>query len=159
MGSDHRTCIFGFDGCPGGLLYLTINFDGLSAFEPVSDVLLEEKIINLYHRSMDERLTDGKPAGDSRTGRQLFHWLRQAGLRVLAAGSSDWIVHAPNGKYQADEAYFLHFILHFFEQTLGDHPELARAELDGWLAERRKQIETGELVYIAHQLDFLVESG
>ena len=29
---------------------------------------MEEKIIGLYHRTMDERLTDGKVSGDSRAG-------------------------------------------------------------------------------------------
>ncbi len=143
----------------GGLLYLTINFDGMSAFEPVADEALEEKILGLYHRSMDTRRTDGLPSGASRTGRRMFHWLQQAGLRILAAGSSDWVVYPTEGSYPGDEAYFLHFILHFFEQTLGEAGELGQSELAGWLAERRRQIEAGELVYIAHQIDFLVQAG
>jgi len=136
---------------PGGLAWLTINFDGLTAFEPVIDPILDEKIEHLYHRSMDERPT----GGDSRTGRHLFGHLQAIGATILAAGASDWVVHASNGQYPADEAYFLNFILHFFENSLGGHPELDESAFKAWLAERRAQIERGELVYIAHQIDFL----
>src|SRR5258708_28533939 len=65
-----------------------------------------------YHRDMDERIRYGRPAGESRTGRRLFHHLRDAGAPALAAGSSDWVVYpAPDGNYPADEAYFLRSIL------------------------------------------------
>ncbi len=137
----------------GGLLYLTINFDGLTALEPPLDANLDERIMALYHRSMDTR-TSG---GGSRSGRRLFGWLRDAGLRIIDAGGSDWTVFARDGRYGGDEAYFLHFILHFFEESLQGSPELAPGELERWLAARRRQIDTGELVYIAHQMDFLVE--
>ena len=30
-----------------------------------------------------------------------------------------------------------------------------REQLDGWLAARREQVDRGELVLIAHQLDFV----
>jgi SAM-dependent methyltransferase len=143
---------------PGGLMYLTINFDGLTAFEPLLDFDLDERIVSLYHRSMDERVTGGQPSGDSRTGRRLFTWLPAAGLRILEAGSSDWTVYATDGRYRGDEAYFLRFILGFFWQSLRDRPELERGELEGWLAARLSQIEHGELVFIAHQIDFLVQA-
>jgi hypothetical protein len=66
-------------------------------------------------------------------------------------------VHAVNGKYPADEAYFLHFILHFFEESLTGHAELDAGAFANWLKERHAQIEHGELVYIAHQMDFLAK--
>jgi hypothetical protein len=87
----------------------------------------------------------------------LFGHLRRAGAQVLAAGSSDWVVHAVNGKYPADEAYFLHFILHFFGESLKGHAGLDAIAFANWLKERRAQIERGELVYIAHQMDFLAK--
>ena len=40
---------------PQGFFYFTINFDGCTIFEPVSDEILETKIIDLYHQSMDLR--------------------------------------------------------------------------------------------------------
>ena len=136
-----------------GLAWLTINFDGVTTFEPTVAAALDEQIERLYHRSMDTRST----GGDSRSGRHLFGHLRSIGADIIAAGASDWVVHAVNGKYTDDEAYFLHFILRFFEESLAGHPELEAGTFAGWLQERRAQIERGELVYIAHQMDFLVK--
>ncbi len=154
---------------PGGLAWLTLNFDGVTSFEPAitwSDLnsvsihesvkesveSLDAKIERLYHQTMDTRPT----GGDSRSGRHLFGYLRAAGAQILAAGASDWVVYPHNGRYPADEAYFLNFILHFFESALTGHPELDAAAFAGWLAQRRAQVERAELVYIAHQMDFLV---
>lgn len=136
-----------------GPAWLTINFDGVTTFEPIVDIALDEQIEQLYHRTMDTRQT----GGDSRSGRHLFGHLRSANAEILAAGASDWVVHAVNGKYPDDEAYFLHFILHFFEESLEGHPELNTRAFSRWVQERRAQIERGELVYIAHQMDFLVK--
>jgi SAM-dependent methyltransferase len=138
---------------PGGLAWLTINFDGLTSFEPSIDVELDQKIERLYHQTMDTRLS----GGDSQAGRHLFSHLRAVGADILAAGASDWVVHAIDGRYPADEAYFLHFILHFFEQSLGGHPGLDASCFQTWLMQRRAQVDTSELVYIAHQTDFLVK--
>lgn len=137
------------------LAWLTINFDGMTSLEPVVDAALDEKIEQLYHKTMDTRRT----GGDSRAGRHLFSHLQQAGAEVVAAGASDWVVYAKDGQYPADEAYFLHFILHFFEESLAADPELDQAAFAHWLQERRAQIERGELVYIAHQMDFLARRG
>ena len=139
---------------PGGLCYFTINFDGATIFEPVIEPVLDAQIETLYHRSMDERITDGQPSGDSRSGRHLFHLLPSAGVEVLAAGSSDWVVFG-SGDYPDDEAYFLHCILHFVESTLTGHPELEKKAFAQWMSKRRRQIAAGELVYIAHQMDFV----
>ena len=103
---------------------------------------------------VDERITDGQPSGDSRSGRHLFHQLRQAGGEILAAGSSDWVVFAGDDGYPADEAYFLQFIVHTMQQALAGHPELDAARFADWIRQRQKQIENGDLVYIAHQIDF-----
>jgi hypothetical protein len=97
----------------------------------------------------------GLPEGGSRTGRHLFTHLKNAGADILAAGSSDWVVFPGSAGYPGDEAYFLHHILHFFEQSLTGHPELPGSQLSAWLATRRTQIETRELIYLAHQLDFV----
>lgn len=138
---------------PGGLFYFTINFDGLTILEPPVDPGFDEQVIDLYHRTMDERTADGRPAGDSRSGRHLLWQLPAAGAEILAAGASDWVVVPSRGGYAADEADFLRAILGFFEQSLGGRPELDPARLAGWLARRRAQIEAGELIYVAHQMD------
>jgi SAM-dependent methyltransferase len=138
-----------------GLFYFTINFDGVTVFEPVFEDDLDTKIMDLYHGTMDTRLVDGKASGDSRTGRHLFAKLRSAGAQILEVGSSDWVVYPTSQGYSDDEAYFLHCILAFIEDSLKDHPDLEREILLNWLAERRAQIDRVELTYIAHQLDFL----
>lgn len=134
------------------LAWLTINFDGVTTFKPTIDAALDETIERLYHETMDTRPT----GGDSKSGRHLFGYLHNAGMEILAAGASDWVVHPINGKYQDDEAFFLNFILKFLEESLGEHPGLSGVVFEHWLRERRAQIEQGELVYIAHQMDFLV---
>ena len=138
---------------PGGLAWLTANFDGQTTLVPVIDPGLDALLERLYHRSMDIRPT----GGDSRTGRHLFEHLGVAGAQILAAGASDWVVIPQNRSYPADEAYFLQFILHFFESSLTGHPDLVPEAFRTWLAERYAQVERGELVYIAHQMDFLAK--
>lgn len=135
------------------LAWFTINFDGMTILEPQIDPALDEKIEWLYHQTMDKRAT----GGDSRTGRHLFSYLRSSGAKVLASGASDWVVHSVDGTYLNDEAYFLHFILHFFRESLTGNPGMIPSVFSKWLAQREAQIERGELVYISHQLDFLVK--
>ena len=140
---------------PGGLFYCPITFDGGTVFQPEIDPEFDAAIEACYHQTMDQRLIAGKPSGDSRTGRHLFAHLRAAGVEVLAAGSSDWVVFAgPNG-YAADEAYFLHFIIHTMHTALTGHPDLDAERFTAWIAQRHAQVEQGTLVYIAHQLDVL----
>ena len=141
---------------PGGLAWLTLNFDGATIFEPPIDPAFDAQVEALYHLSMDERITGGQPSGDSRTGRHLFAHLRQAGVQILEAGASDWVVFPHQGGYPADEAYFLHFILHFLEISVKGRPDLDQPRFASWLATRHAQVERGELIYIAHQMDFLV---
>jgi len=137
-----------------GLFYFTLNFDGLSTMLPAFDPELDEHIFRLYHRTMDERHINGVPSGDSCTGRHLFDHLRQAGAQILGAGASDWVVYPICGDYPGDEAYFLHFIVHTVQTALAGHAELEPERLISWVAQRHAQVERGELVYIAHQLDF-----
>lgn len=136
------------------LAWLTINFDGLTSFEPTIDPELDTMIERLYHESMDKRPT----GGDSKSGRHLFEHLKDSGAEILEAGSSDWVVYSRGGKYPEEEKYFLQFILHFLEMSLKGHAGLDEAIFADWLVQRRVQIEEGKLVYIAHQIDFLVRA-
>jgi hypothetical protein len=137
-----------------GLAWLTLNFDGMTTLAPIVDNLLDEKIEQFYHETMDMRPT----GGDSRTGRKLFEHFHALNAEIISAGASDWVVHTTQGKYPAEEQYFLHFILNFLESSLKSHAELDATEFENWLTKRHAQIERGELVYIAHQMDFLVKN-
>jgi hypothetical protein len=143
---------------PGGLYWFTINYDGESIFTPGHPC--DGQVMTAYHRDMDERIRYGRPAGESQTGRHLFHHLRAAGAPALAAGPSDWVVHAgPDGTYPGDEAHFVRSILDTIQDALRNRPDRVKpAHLADWTAERGRQLTAGELVYIAHQLDFVGHS-
>jgi hypothetical protein len=143
---------------PGGVYWFTINYDGESIFAPSHPH--DDQVMHAYHRDMDERFRYGRRAGDSRTGRRLFHYLRAVGAPALAAGPSDWVVNAgPDGNYPADEAYFLRSILSTIQNALRSRRDRVEpADLADWLAVRGRQLDAGELVYIAHQLDFVGRS-
>ena len=138
---------------PGGLFYFTITFDGATILQPVIDPAFDAQVEAVYHRTMDERITAGQRSGDSRSGRHLFGHLVRAGFDLRAAGASDWVVHPVAGHYPADEAYFLHFIVHTMQDALQSRAELDPGQLTEWVETRHRQVEQGELVYIAHQLD------
>ena len=143
---------------PGGVYWFTINYDGETIFEPAHPH--DDQVMRAYHRDMDERIRYGRPAGGSRTGRLLFHYLRAARAPALAAGSSDWVVHpARDGNYPAEEAYFQRSIHNTIRDALRNRPDgVESADLADWLAVRGRQLAAGELVYIAHQLDFVGRS-
>lgn len=133
-----------------GIYWLTINFDGETILLPKVDN--DDPIIAAYHQSMDDRVRDGKPIGDSRSGRNLLMELLSMGAQLLAAGSSDWVVFPQQGVYPAQEHYFLHHIVHSVEAELREHPVVG-PDIPKWAQQRRAQIDAAELVYIAHQID------
>lgn len=135
-----------------GLFYFTLVFDGATILRPPLDPAFDEKVEACYHRTMDERVTQGMPARRSQTGRRLLEILTAGGATLLEAGSSDWVVYPP---YRGDEAYFLHHILHFMEESLTGCPDLEPHRLERWLATRHRQVAEGRLIYMAHQLDVL----
>ncbi len=141
---------------PGGLLYAPITFDGDTAFEPVIEPELDARIIAAYHRTMDARRTpDGLPTGGSTAGRAMLTELRLAAMEIIEAAASDWVVFPRAGGYSEDESYFLHHIVNTVWEALRDDSELGGDSLAAWIKERHGQIERGELIYIAHQLDAL----
>ena len=139
---------------PEGHFYFTLNFDGATVLEPSIDPDFDAKIENLYHKTMDERITQGLPSGDSQTGRHLFTHLAEAGADILSAGSSDWVVFAGKQGYPEDEAYFLHFIIDTIQGALENRNEVDQHQFRNWISQRHAQIDRNELVYIARQLDF-----
>ena len=137
---------------PGGWYYFTLNFDGATILHPPLDPEFEDQVVKLYHQSMDERQKGG--GGHSQTGRRLLGALYQHGREVMAAGSSDWVVWpTPESSYPADEKYFLHYVLETINRAVASHPDLDKGKFQFWLTRRRAQIEAGELIFLAHQLD------
>jgi hypothetical protein len=141
---------------PGGLAWLTINFDGETVLLP--ELPFDDQITALYHRTMDTRITDGRPAGDSKTGRRLLENLLKSGAVVLCAGSSDWVIWPSRRSYPEDEEYFLHEIVHTIGHALRNANELDRSALEEWTRTRHEQATEGKLVYIAHQIDVLART-
>ena len=141
---------------PGGWIYATINFDGETILEPVFDPELDSRIISAYHQTMDLRLVHGALSSGSKSGRKLYAAFQDQGFEVKAIGSSDWVVYPKNKVYLADEKFFLSYILNFIEESLYNNPLIGEKELKNWLEIRRKQLDDGELFFIAHQLDYLV---
>ena len=139
----------------GGFCYFTLNFDGATILLPPLDPEFDRQIEGLYHQTMDLRVIQGRPSGHSRTGRLLFRELPAAGAQILAAGGSDWVVHPGPEGYPGDEAYFLHFIINTVATALAGHPQLPEDRFRNWVAERHRQIDRRELIYLARQLDFL----
>lgn len=147
---------------PGGLCYFPITFDGGTVFEPAVDPIDPNELERAFHAHID------RSGGDSRAGRHLLTRLPAEGVEVLAAGGSDWVVHARDGAYPAEEGTFLRFIVDTVADALADDGDdgddrdgrssesvpLAEA-LDAWRERRCEQIESGDLVYVAHQLDVL----
>ena len=144
----------GQDGC---LFYFTVNYDGLTILKPVIDNDFDKHVMKLYHRTMRERIHNGKQFGDSQAGRHLFDQIQDSGGRILAAGSSDWFVFPNSSGYYQDEAFFLHYIIHTIYRALRDKPELDLEQFEQWIRQRHAQIDKKELVYIAHQLDYVGE--
>jgi SAM-dependent methyltransferase len=135
---------------PGAGFWFTINFDGETIFLPELDD--DETIAALYHGTMT-RDAGGTRAGHPQTGRRLLLAIPASKARLVAAGSSDWVVFPTDGKYPGDEAYFLHHIVNTVHDTLRGRPGLTGPALEQWVATRHAQADRGELVYIAHQLD------
>lgn len=140
---------------PGGLFYFPITFDGGTIFQPTIDPVFDAHLQESYHDTMDRRIIAGNPSGDSEAGRHLFPQIREMGGEILGAGGSDWVVFGDEDGYPEDEAYFLHHILYMVENALEHSPAVDDDELSAWIGQRRHQLEEGELVYIAHQLDLL----
>jgi SAM-dependent methyltransferase len=130
-----------------GLAYLTCNFDGETVFLPEWDG--EDEIIRHYHAAMEARLT-----GASHTGRRLLTFLQRPGLELLAAGSSDWIIHPRKAGYAKDERFFLHAIIETVARELAQKTS-PPAGLVAWARLRHRQVEAGELSFLARHLDFL----
>ncbi len=136
---------------PGGVLYAPITFDGGTRFAPRDS--LDDRIERYYHRHMD----DVRPTGGSQTGSELLVTLPDRGWDVQSTGGSDWIVR-PNGDgYPGLEREFVAHLLETIEGALADfEPDvIAPTTRERWFDRRRRELDRGELVFVAHNLDVL----
>ncbi|HET7011097.1 MAG TPA: hypothetical protein VFI11_10005 [Anaerolineales bacterium] len=138
---------------PQGVYCFTLTFDGLTAFLPVTDPPFEAELLCAYHRTMDQRVVNGQPSGHSQSGRRLLELLPRLGAKVLEAGPSDWLVRPIAGRYPADEAYFLHFIVETVHAAVLSEDRLDAVRLEAWAAARHEQIDHAQLTFLAHQWD------
>ena len=139
---------------PGGMFYFSINYDGRTDIEPVIDQELDAKIIELYHKTMDQRVINGIKCCTRYSGLLLFREIVNNKGMVMEAGSSDWCVFPYENKYRFNEGYFLHYIISTIKNALCNEPSLSAEMLDEWITRRHQQVDRGELVFITHQLDF-----
>lgn len=138
-----------------GLFYFPITFDGVTTFRPEIDSSLEAKIECVYHENMDRRDSGKIMGGNSRTGRLLFDQLDSTKAEIISVGSSDWVVYPGSNGYTENVSYFLHHIVHTIRNSIKESDEISSEKLEKWARIRHRQIENEELIYIAHQLDFL----
>ncbi|WP_049902938.1 methyltransferase [Halococcus agarilyticus] len=132
---------------PGGCWYFPITFDGGTILSPPVDPELDTRIERAFHAHIDD-------GGDSHAGRHLLARASETDT-VLAAGGSDWVVHPRSGAYPDDEAFFLRYIVDTIAGALNETGKFEPRTLAGWVAARHRQIDRGELTYVAHQLDVL----
>ena len=141
----------------GGFLYLTINYDHETIFEPTQDRELEERIMEIYNGDMDKRVVNGFASGDSYVGRHLFHVTKACGLDVISFGASDWTVYPRGNKYQPHQEYFLLYLLHLVHETVRNSGLMKQQEIDSWYNDRLDQLKAGTLLYMCRQNDILAQ--
>lgn len=139
---------------PGGFYLFTLNYDGITHFEPAIDPVFDRLVEERYHASMDNRTIRGQSTGGKYCGRKLLGYLPEAGAEIRACGSSDWIVHPVSGAYPPNTAFFLRCILQTVESALRHDPRIDSERFHIWMDRRYEQLAEGSLVYLAHQLDF-----
>ncbi|MFP8954144.1 class I SAM-dependent methyltransferase [Natrialbaceae archaeon A-arb3/5] len=145
-----------------GLLYAPITFDGGTTFSPRDQ--LDDRIERWYHWHMD-RVRSG---GCSRAGRTLLAAVPDNGWTLLEAGGSDWIVRPVGDGYRADERAVIARVLGTIDDALAAIEATAvdgtaatpieTAERRRWFDRRERELDRGDLVYVAHNLDVLASA-
>jgi SAM-dependent methyltransferase len=143
---------------PGGLLYATLNYDGLTTLiPPYRDPGLEVRLLEGYERSMEDRRLDGRATGGRFCGRRLCATLPEQGYALVGAGASDWAVFPGRGGHSDGRRVFLRAVLTFMAGEALNARELSPSEVQRWYRERLQAVADGSLALVAHQLDVLAE--
>lgn len=167
---------------PGGLILLSINYDGLTCFEPVSDYDEEYFIMeNFNNRSIKGQVYDGNVGGDPYCGRHLWGKLVDCGYEPLILDSEDWFIVpqiSKSRKYSRLEVSFLKSVINEIYDAnvdeniyrkaiagkkfgkLSEKPTRKEIEvIKSWKDRRNKQIDDGELLYICHNIGVLAKKS
>lgn len=140
---------------PGGLFWFTLNFDGRTRFLPDLDSDRDARLMERYHASMRTVEPDGSlRAGNDAGGDILSRLCADPSLRLLEAGSSDWVVFPSQGAYRAQEKTLLLWMTDNVFETLSSDPGTDQEFLRIWRRDRLERIDAGALSLVAHQLDF-----
>jgi SAM-dependent methyltransferase len=141
---------------PGGLLYATLNYDGVTTLlPPEAPGGVEQGLLAEYDRSMERRRAAGMRTGGALSGRRLYGAALEEGFTVLAVGPSDWCLFPYGGRYSGTERVFLQAMLGFIAGE--GEPRLPAQEVRRWHARRQAQLHRGHLALVVHQLDLLLE--
>ena len=144
---------------PGGLLYSTINYNGSTSFSPSLSAaelsVFEIRLLDAYHRSMNERTVGGQSVGGSETGSKLATVCERSGLQVLGVGQSDWSLLPVHGRrYESAQRRFLESLLFGIAEE-GSRAAFDQSMLRSWLQARLSHLESGVLEVVAHNIDLL----
>ena len=138
---------------PGGHAHLGLTYDGETAFSPTDDPMRDRRVIDAYHRHMDQAREREPDHGGSTAGRRLAAALMAAGLEVVRAAPSTWDVRAADGP--AGRAV-LAGLIGFVIDSLSELNEPPADELSRWERARRRALDAGELRARVRHLDVLV---
>jgi SAM-dependent methyltransferase len=155
----------------GGVFYSTLNYDGLTVLLPgYEEGEFEQRLLQIYNRSMECRRTGGRKTGGALSGRRLYRTLLEGGFVVLGLGSSDWNVFPSEGVYTEEQKLFLSVILSMIEAEArlsrrargtatpsGAEPVVDPKRLADWYADRLEAVQNHRLCLIVHQLDLLAK--
>lgn len=140
---------------PEGLLYATLNYDGVTALYPsFRDREFERMLLAAYDASMEERRVDGEATGGARAGSRLLQALFDHGWNVLAYGSSDWSLAPVAGQYVDRDKVCVQALLDFM-RCEAERLSIDQDALRRWSVDRSEQLAAERLGLIVHQLDML----
>ncbi len=162
---------------PNGLLFMPINYDGVTILEPVQDERIEERLIHNFNKiAIGGQVYEGRVGGNAFCGRKLYHALKRNGFRILDLQSEDWVIMPADSKpwYEDNVKELLAFVVNAVADAnliphLNRVPILDTISTDGtigpdekrhieeWRVKRLKEIDDGILVFICHQIGALAK--
>ncbi|WP_036269139.1 class I SAM-dependent methyltransferase [Methylocaldum szegediense] len=141
-----------------GVFYSTINYDGETALFPVyADEVLENRILDVYDTSMEQRRIWDENSGGALAGRRLHSVLCETGFEVIAYGTSDWNIIPSRRAYRDHDATCLAALLNMIRNEAERSGQFSGDSLDRWYRERSERLAAGELGLIVHQIDLFAQ--